>query len=109
MKTKNEKLEGLLESLEKITDDYKKQMQNIGYYEMKVKQSCLLYLDKHRDSKHGIEKLEMIACCENTEVRELFLQLTKLRANRKIYEKSIEAFQTSISGLQSLIKFESPV
>ena len=109
MNTKTEKLEGLLQSLETIADKYKDEMQNIGYYEMKVKEACLLYLDKHKDSKHGADKLEMISCCESKEVREMFLKVTKLRADRKIYEKTIEAFQTSISGLQSLIKFESPI
>lgn len=106
---KTTKLEGLIQSLETLTDKYSESMVSFGVYEMKVKKACLLYLDKHPNSKHGADKLEMVASAENQEVRDIFLELVKLRADRKILEQAIDSFQHSISGLQSLIKFENPM
>lgn len=108
-KTKDEQLNISIQSLDTLVEKYKKAMEHFGYLELKVKEACLLYLDKHPDCKHGAEKLEMVACAENKEVRDIYLQLVKKRASRKIYEQAIDAFKTNISGLQSLIKFENPV
>ena len=106
---KHEKLEKAISSLETLTDKYKSAMLEYGICEMKVKEACLKYLDRNKDSKHGIEKLEMIACAENDDLRNIYFKLVKLRANRKIFECAIDSFKHTISGLQSLIKFENPV
>jgi hypothetical protein len=106
---KTQKLESALQSLEDLTDEYKVEMSEYGISEMSVKKACLLYLDKHKDCKFGIEKLEMVACSENEEIRNVYLRLVELRADRKISECAIDSFKHTISGLQSLIKFENLV
>lgn len=98
-----EKLSSQIEALESLGE-------MVAKLEMKVRNAALIYMhDTPEAKKISFEKLEMAACQNDDQKKSDYIELIFLRHKQKVAEKIIEATQSALSGIQSMMKYQGRV
>jgi len=106
-KSIDEKLRIAIDVIDDYVRQYGAEMADYGSLEKTVAIACVKYLDENPNSGASSEKIEKIACSKFGCV-DAYFELKKIRHDRKIYEKTIDAMMSRLSALQSLVKFKYP-
>ena len=91
-------LDGMAETYTALTD-------RLSTLERIVKSVSIDYLTKNPDSKSSMEKVEMLAICDNVRHRGEYEELTALRIVVKAMERRMEIVERQMNATQSIMKW----
>jgi len=101
-----ERVDTALDRLDKQTTIYCDLIERIAELEVDVRRCCMEYFLAHEEAKkHSMEKCELFACTK-PDAKEAYLELVFLRVKQHNLEKVLEASQSGLSAIQSLMKYD---
>ena len=104
--TYQEKVDYSIKQIVLQTKVYGDLIERIATLERTVRRACMAQLQATPEVKKvAMEKLEILACTA-PELREDYLELVFLRVKQHNLEKVLEASQSTISAIQSCMKYD---